>query len=458
MERLDPFWKLFNIIFPFADFMYILQQEEYSSARLLRWLPRFFFRRNIQKRERLKVTKRVKLTLIFAVGFWLVTLILALSAFPQAITRLIAVLVWLVTIPVFVLLVNISLTPLFEQLKRKTRARAKAKVAAMPSLKVVIVAGSFGKTTVKNFVHQLVQYTYRTQMIPGNINTTLGIAEWIINNLQPSTELLIAEVDAYYIGEIANSSEILPADIAVLTNIADQHLERFGNEENLAIALGEVFQGAKSSAKLITTAETVDKIINFEQEEKELIILDTPTELTYADKALQVKGLSSSNKINLNFALKVAALLNIPANFIEDGVNKLELPDRRQRLTEMFGYQAIDDSYNISFTTAQAGLEAARIEADKQGKKLLVIAAGIPELGPKQLDNNKKLGSLLAGNADHIIILGSKFADEIAAGIGNNNKYTRISDLTEFLAHTKNEFNPDEWFLLMEPELGDLYY
>lgn len=438
--------------------MYILQLEEYSSARLVRWLPRFFFRRNIQKREKLVITKRVKLTLLVAIGLWLIGLAVIILALATTASRLVTVVIFLTLVPIFILFANLLLTPLFEHIKNKIRKKATAKVAAMLGLKVVTVAGSFGKTTVKNFVQQLVQYTYRTQMIPGNINTTLGIAEWVINNLQPTTELLIAEVDAYYIGEIANSCEILPADIAVLTNIADQHLERFGNEQNLAVALSEIFQGAKPFASLITSAETASKLQNFKQNEKELIILDLPNEFTYTNQTLDVQDLSNSNKINLHYALKVAELLGIPANFVLDGVTKLELPDRRQRLTEMFGFQAIDDSYNISFITAQAGLETARREADKQSKKLLVITAGIPELGPRNLENNKKLGTILAAKSDHIIILGSKFAAEIAAGVSDKNKFTQVSDLTEFITQTKNKFSPDEWFLLMEPELGDLYY
>ena len=70
MEKLKPFLILCNTVLPFADFLYILQLEEYSTKRLLHWLPRFFFRRNIQRREKLILTRKVLLILALSVGMW----------------------------------------------------------------------------------------------------------------------------------------------------------------------------------------------------------------------------------------------------------------------------------------------------------------------------------------------------------------------------------------------------
>jgi len=177
--------KILNSLFPFADFLYILQLEEYSSKRLVRWLPRFFFRRNFQIREQLKFTKRVKLTLAFVVLLWLGSYALFVLLTQGLLAAVIGFVLWIIAIPLFVLLGNVLISPYFESIKARIRKQAVGKVTKMPNLKVVTVAGSYGKTTVKNFIHQLVQYNYRTQMIPGNINTPAGIAGWVNSNLQP---------------------------------------------------------------------------------------------------------------------------------------------------------------------------------------------------------------------------------------------------------------------------------
>lgn len=441
--------KIWSSIFPFASFLYILQLEEYSSKRLIRWLPRFFFRRNFQVREHLKYTKRVKLTLLLTALLWFGSYSLFVLLTQNLLVALVGFMFWASAIPLFVLFGNVLISPYFGSIKTRIRNQAVSKVHSMPNLKIVVVAGSYGKTTVKNFIYQLVQYNYRTQMIPGNINTPAGIAAWVNTNLQANTELLIAEVDAYEVGEIAKSCQVVAADIAILTNIGDQHLERFGNESVLAEALSEVFTKSRSNSYLLTIQQTKNKLaINVGS--REWIIIEP---LPDAHEAL-----SASNQINLQFALTAARLLNVPEKFIQDTLGKLELPDRRQKLTEMYGYEAVDDSYNISFTTAQAGISAAKEAATRSGKKLLVVTAGIPELSQDNQDKNKELGKVLASSADHVVILGSMFADEIATGIGDSLKYTIVKDLNAFLTATKVKFPSEKWFLLMQPELGDLYY
>lgn len=455
MEQSNILLKIFNIVFPFADFLYILQLEEYSSKRLLKWLPRFFFRRNFQVREKLNYTKRVKITLAYTLFLWIISLLFFTYVLGiYAILLLIPI--WLIYIPFFVLLSNWLLSSYFELLKSKIRKQAQQKIQSLSDLKVIVVAGSYGKTTVKNFIYQFIRYHYKTEMIPGNINTPAGIADWINTKLPTSTEILIAEVDAYEIGEIKKSCEIIPADIAILTNVGDQHLERFENETNLAKALSEVFVFAKNKASLLTRDETVIKLkaIGFETNSIE-VINSIPKEFAATDPLLT--NLSDSNKINMYFALKVAAIFSIPEEFVIDTIKKIELPDRRQQLTKMFGYDAIDDSYNISFTTAKAGILAAQQQGKKLNKKLLIITAGIPELAPDKRTNNYELGRFLAQYADHVVILNSIFASEIFNGTDKKNAEI-INNLSTFTSEVARRFPTDEWFLLVQPELNDLYY
>ena len=457
MEKLNNFVKLFNILFPFSDFFYILQQEEYSSKRLVKWLPIFFFRRNFQVRDSLKYTKRVKITIVFTLFLWLGSLI-----FPILVGQLafwvFFLLFWLGGIPFFVLMSNYLLMPYFENIKARIRRDAIKKVKENNNMKIIDIAGSYGKTTTKNFIYQLVRFNYKTQMIPGNINTPGGIASWINDNLERGTELLIAEVDTYERREIAKSCEMLSADIAIITNIGDQHLERFSSQEELADALFETFLGAKNSAILISTKDVLNHADRSVLGHKTVVEVDSPITLTYLQKEIAVPELSESNKTNLRFAIKVAEILSIPENFVVDTLTHLELPDRRQERTKLFGFDGIDDSYNISFSTALAGIDAAKQEACKAHKKLLVITAGIPELSLDNKNKNRKLGEILAQNVDMIVVLESIFADEIIGGIKSKDKYIKVKDLKSFLDKGIADFDSQEWYLLLQPELNDLYY
>jgi len=456
MEKLKPFLLLCNTVLPFADFLYILQLEEYSTKRLLHWLPRFFFRRNIQRREKLVLTRRVLLMLALSVGMLGLSALLAVCLLRTQIFIALLLLCFLaLLVPFYVLIANVAFTLVEEVFKKKLRQQATVLVAKNPQLKVVAITGSYGKTTVKNFVYQLTRYSYKTQMIPGNINTPGGIANWIIRNLNENTELLIAEVDAYKVGEIAKSCDILNADIAVLTNIGDQHLQRFGNQNELAEALTEVFTHSKTSSTKISTLDTKVRI---PAESNDLIFLKNEAELKYKGKLLATPQLSKSNIINLSISIRVAEFLDIPHSFIKDTVTSLELPERRQQVGTVLGYEGIDDSYNISFTTAQAGIAAAKEFATQKRKKLLVVTAGIPELSNENKNKNKELGKQLSSQADFTIILGSMFVQEIASGFESPGKYRVVPTLKHFLSVETQNFEKDEWVLLLQPELNDLYY
>ncbi len=443
MELLKNLSKLFNIVFPFSDFLYILQQEEYSSNRFLYWLPKFFFKRNFQVRDSLKFTKRVKVTLALSVFFFFIDI--ALLYFFKL---WILIPLNLLLIPLYVLLSNFILNYYYDFVKSGVRKEASAIRDSISNLKVVTVAGSYGKTTVKNFIYQLSKYSYKTQMIPGNINTPTGIAIWIKNNLQKDTELLISEVDSFVIDEIGKSTRILKPDIAVLTNIGDQHLVRFRDQDELARALSETFVYSKEQADLISTKVVFERLsdVALGKRNKHEV---TMTEIK--------NDLSESNKMNLAFALKACEILNVEQRFIDDALSKLELPERRQRLTKVFGFDGIDDSYNISFTTSQAGIKEARKQADKLNKKLLIVTAGIPELSNENKDKNFELGKILKESADFTIVLRSDLSNDIIKGLVGSN-FVVLKDFKTFVQKEVNNFEKEEWFILMQPELNDLYY
>jgi UDP-N-acetylmuramyl pentapeptide synthase len=352
-----------------------------------------WFKRNLQKRGRLVLTKRVQATLL---------LILPLSLITPPL------------IPLWIGISNIILAPYFEWVKSSIQKRAqKSFKSKNTKTKVIAIAGSYGKTTTKNYIFELIKYNYKTQMIPGNVNTPTGIANWILTNFDPTSEILIVEVDTYYLGEIKKSLTITPPDIAILTNIGDQHLERFKTKKNLKSALLEIFTYAKANS-------------------------------------IHIKD----KKTNLENALEVAKILNVPEDIVSDTVKKLQNPDRRGDIKKIYGYTVIDQSYNISFTTAQAAIKSAEEIAHTSNKKLIVITAGIPELGKENIDANRKLGELLAEKSDRTILLKSILYKEV---YNDSDKFVLAQDLAEAFS-LLTDFDQNNVVVLLLPELNDLYY
>ena len=447
--------KIFSSIFPFADFAYILQLEEYDTLRYVKWLPRFFFRRGIQRRETLAYTARVKILLAASVGIYGVLVVIAAIHHALPVALLLSLIATLL-IPFIVLVAAAVLSPAFLVAHARMRNQAQRTIAAARGkMRIVMIAGSYGKTTTKGFIGQLATHQFRLQVPPGNINTPSGIAAWIVRDLRASTDLLIIEADGYSRLEYAQTCTMVPADIAVITNIGDQHLERFGSRQALADALAEVFARAHPGAHLIAPHAAADELQKMALGNRTVHAVSSSVP-QYRGMPIEALHLSDSQRQDLALALAVADILDIPERFVVAEARTIAVPERRQMRRELYGYDAIDDSYNISFSTAAASIAAASKAAGVQEKKLLVITAGIPELGPRMLDGNKKLGELLAKNADHTIVLGSVLSPEILRGLGNA-PHTVLPKLSEF-DRLKEHFYPGEWFLLLLPELNDLYY
>jgi LytS/YehU family sensor histidine kinase len=147
--------KIINIIFPFRDFIYLLQQEEYSISRLNFWFWRFFFKRNIERRDTLKFTKRTKMTFAISVLVWLLSMIIILTI-SEHFFKLLFGIVNIILIPVYIILVNLILSPIYQTIKSNVVKRAtKFLNERRDGLKIIAITGSYGKTTIKNFIYQL---------------------------------------------------------------------------------------------------------------------------------------------------------------------------------------------------------------------------------------------------------------------------------------------------------------
>ena len=83
---------------------------------------------------------------------------------------------------------------------------------------------------------------YQTYATPKSYNTLMGISLAINRDLADDyrTEYFIIEMGAYVEGEIARICQLTPPDIAIVTEVGPQHLERFGSLEKLKKAKYEI--------------------------------------------------------------------------------------------------------------------------------------------------------------------------------------------------------------------------
>lgn len=116
---------------------------------------------------------------------------------------------------------------------------AKEKLQGKANLIKIGITGSYGKTSVKFILTQMLKEKYNVYCTPSSYNTPLGIA-LSVNALKGDEEIFIAEMGARNMGDIAELCEIVKPTVAIMTGISNQHLESFKTVENIIATKSEL--------------------------------------------------------------------------------------------------------------------------------------------------------------------------------------------------------------------------
>lgn len=115
----------------------------------------------------------------------------------------------------------------------KFKADARKKLAQMPSLTIIQITASYGKTSIKNFLYQILKSDFRCYKTPRSVNTLAGLVRDVNEALPADTQIYIAEAGARLSGDIAEITEFLAPQIVVVGEIGAQHIEYFKSIENI---------------------------------------------------------------------------------------------------------------------------------------------------------------------------------------------------------------------------------
>lgn len=391
------------------NLLYIYQLSEYDNGFFLNWLANHPDLKNYLKSKKENPVWTAKAKIIFAVSLVFLPLYFILPPKPSAYFLILAasLIKPLESIAVFFIV-------------QKTKFRLKKH----ENLIKIGIAGSYGKTTTKEYLAEILSVKHRVLKSPGNVNTLLGLARFISKKLDESFRVLIVEMAAYRKGDIKKLCRLIQPEIRILTGIADSHLERFGSPENIVEAKFEIADGAQEQKNSIflnaddrSILENYRKFLNIRPE---FYGINSGIEKVFEAKNIKVseKGLKFDIVKNGSFyfnadvelfgkhqlepilvAISVADKLGFSREEILAGLKNIKPLPRRLCLTKAAnGIIVIDDSYNISKASADAALDFLKEAFPK--KRKVVISAGLVEQGTKKSENNRWFGKKMktAGN------------------------------------------------------------
>ena len=288
---------------------------------------------------------------------------------------------------------------------RQYRNLALEKLASMPNLKIIAITASFGKTSMKNFIHALLCKKYHTYATPRSVNTIGGIIADINDHLPEEAEIYIVEAGARQKGDIDKIAKLLNHQIAVIGEIGEAHLEYFKNIQNTISAKYEI-EGAK--------------ITHFPSEVKgvDSTLKHTKFSLKVGKEFVdfETKILGRFNIANIAVAVAIAQDLGISTKEIQKSVENLKAVEHRLEKIEVNSKLILDDSFNGNIGGME---EAIRLSALHKGGKKIIITPGLVETS---VENNTRLALLIDKTFDIAIITGDLNSEILARNITNAQK------------------------------------
>jgi len=260
----------------------------------------------------------------------------------------------------------------------------------------IAITGSNGKTTTKELIHSVLSTVYQTYTTEGNLNNHIGVPLTILK-IKDDAGMVVIEMGANHIGEIASYCNIALPTHGLITNCGKAHLEGFGSVEGVQKAKGELFDhlrtlthgyafvmwdydylqkmskgisgiikyGTKSDAHIIGRALKNDPLLEVE------IIQGLD------EKKIKTQLVGEYNLPNVLAAVTVGKFFKVPEARIRSAIENYVPSNSRSQLIKSGTNKIILDAYNANPTSMKLAIENF---SSMPGDKVLVLGS-MAELG-----------------------------------------------------------------------------
>ena len=302
------------------------------------------------------------------------------------------------------------------------KKEAKKKLHDMKDLKVVAITGSYGKTSIKNFVAQILSKKFNVYATPRSINTLGGIMGDINNSLPTDTEIYVCEAGARQSGDIYDITTFVEPQTVVVGKVGEAHIEYFKSLKNIIATKLEIMQSPRLEKAFIHTSvtdEPHDKVTFFGDDISNINAtldgIDFDIELDSEKLHLHTDVLGEFQTMNIAVAVRIAKSFGMSDEEITKAVAKLEPVEHRLQLIKAGGKIILDDGYNGNI---DGMLEGVRLCSLHQGRKVIVT----PGLVESTKELNLKFIEAINEVFDIVIVTGALNAELFNKHITVKNK------------------------------------
>ena len=331
--------------------------------------------------------------------------------------------------------------PIEARIHEGFKSRARARLHGRPDLTCVAITGSYGKTSVKFAVRDILAQRFPVLATPGSFNTPMGISKVINDDLNDDHRFLVLEMGIRHPGDIAELVDIARPDMAVITSIGVAHLESMGSIEaiareklslldslpagGVAVLNGDderVLEGARAKLRNVQHDLTLYVVstksgqgdcwaenIQYGSDGARFDVV-----LASGERAgVRTSLLGRHNVLNVLLAIGVGLNAGLRLRQAVRGADRIEPVPHRLSVRQEKGMTIIDDAFNSNPVGAANAVE---VLGSMEGRRI-IVTPGMIELGEEEAALNEAFGRQIARHADDALLVGPERTQPIRNGL-----------------------------------------
>lgn len=337
-------------------------------------------------------------------------------------------------LPLLVALAGVIALPVEKLIFHLYFKDAEKKLLENPRLIRIGITGSYGKTSTKFILAEILSQKYNVLATPASFNTPMGVTRIIRERLTPSHQVFIGEMGARHVGEIKELSRLVHPQIGILTAVGPQHLDTFKTIERIEKTKYELIDALPQDGLSVFLHDDAIVTRLYEKTQKpKLLAGKEGTDAWASDVTVGPQGshfllhlgdwapiacdtvlLGEHNIGNILTASAVAKHLGLNREQIARGIQSLKPVEHRlQLLKTAGGVTVIDDAFN---TNPASSKRALHVLASFPGRRV-IVTPGMVELGPEEDRYNEEFGAEMAKCVDVAVLVGKRHTAPILAGL-----------------------------------------
>ena len=339
--------------------------------------------------------------------------------------------------------------------------------------KRVAIAGSYGKTSMKELLVTVLREGKKVAATPANQNVLSSHARFA-SSLVGDEDIVLIEFGEGKPGDVTRFTDVVHPTDAVITGIAAAHLDRY---KTIAAAARDIFSvAAHMPADHVYVNTEAEEAVAYMREGYQsysrmgalgwkaqnisVDITGTRFELTKGTQTLRLTSqLVGIHQVGpLAFAAAFGLEMGLTEAQVVAGIGHTKPFEHRMQPYQLAGAWIIDDTYNGNLEGIRAGTE---LLGSLEAKRKLYVTPGLVEQGAETAAIHRKIGSLIAQcKPDVVVLMQNSVTEYMQAGLAAADYKGKIivqTDPLDFYQHL-DHFVAAGDVVLMQNDWTDNYH